>query len=70
MKEERRETVDNKFMTESVRKLSNINFQWTKTFYQNNSKTTALFVTSFNGYKCNLVISNNTKENFHGSPRK
>ena len=24
------------FKTESIRKLSNFNFQWTKTFYQNN----------------------------------
>ena len=25
-----------KFKTESTRKLSNLNFQWTKTLYQNN----------------------------------
>ena len=24
------------FKTESIRKLSNVNFQWTKTLYQNN----------------------------------
>ena len=32
--------------TESVRKLSNFNFQWTKT-YQNNLKHIALFFTFF-----------------------
>ena len=47
-------------MTESIRKLSNINFQWTKTFYQNNLKTiTELFVTFFKGYRCNFVNCNN-----------
>ena len=35
--------------TESVRKLSNINFQWTKTLYQNNLKHIAFFFTSFKG---------------------
>ena len=35
--------------TESIRKLSNINFQWTKTFYQNNLKHVAVFFTFFKG---------------------
>ena len=30
---------------ESTRKLSNFNFQWTKTLYQNNSKNIAIFFT-------------------------
>ena len=37
------------FKTESTRKLSNFNFQWTKTLYQNNVKHTAFFVTFFKG---------------------
>ena len=32
-----------KIKTESTRKLSNFNFQWTKTLYQNNLKKIALF---------------------------
>ena len=31
--------------TEFTRKLSNCNFQWTKTLYQNNLKNSALFFT-------------------------
>ena len=34
---------------ESVRKLSNFNFQWTKTLYQNNLKHIACFFTFFKG---------------------
>ena len=30
--------------TESTRKLSNVNFQWTKTLYQNNLKHIASFL--------------------------
>ena len=37
------------FKTESTRKLSNFNFQWTKTLYLNNVKHTAFFVTFFKG---------------------
>ena len=52
-------------MTESITKLSNINFHWTKPFYQNNLKTiTELFVTFVKGYRCNLVNCNNTKKKF------
>ena len=29
---------------ESIRKLSNFNFQWTKTLYQNNLNNTAFFL--------------------------
>ena len=35
--------------TESTRKLSNFNFQWTKTLYQNNLKHIAFFFTFFKG---------------------
>jgi len=31
--------------TESIRKLSNFNFQWTKTLYQNNLNNVAFFFT-------------------------
>ena len=38
--------------TESIRKLSNFNFQWTKTLYQNNlNNITFLFFTFFKGYR-------------------
>ena len=33
--------------TESIRKLSNFNFQWTKTLYQNNLKNIAFFFAPF-----------------------
>ena len=42
-----------KLMKESVRKLSNFNFQWTKTLCQNNLKNIALFFTFFKGCRCN-----------------
>ena len=38
------------FKTESIRKLSNSNFQWTKTLYQNNLNNIAFFFTFFKGY--------------------
>ena len=42
------------FKMESTRKLSNINFQWTKIFYQNNIETIiAFFFTFFKGYRYN-----------------
>ena len=37
------------FKTESIRKLSNFNFQWTKTLYQNNLNNIAFFFTFFKG---------------------
>jgi len=39
------------FNTESIRKLSNFNFQWTKTLYQNNLNNITFFFTFFKGYK-------------------
>ena len=45
--------VTNVIKTESTKKLSNFNFQWTKTLYQNNLKNIAFFVTFFKGLRCN-----------------
>ena len=45
--------------TESIRKLRNFNFQWTKTLHQNNFNYLASFFTLFEGY---IVIGNNSKE--------
>ena len=43
------------YKMESIRKLSNFNFQWAKTLYQNNLNNIAL-----KGYRCKiLVICNN-----------
>ena len=39
--------------TEAIRKLSNFNFQWTKTLYQNNLNNIALFFRLFNGCRYN-----------------
>ena len=39
------------FKTESIRKLSNFNFQGTKTLYQNDFNNTGFFFTLFKGYK-------------------
>ena len=38
---------------ESIRKLGNFYFQWTKTLYQNNSSHITFFFTLFKGYKYN-----------------
>ena len=40
------------FKMESTRKLSNFNFQWTKTLYRNNLKHIIKF-TFFKGLRCN-----------------
>ena len=50
------------FKTESIRKMSNFNFQWTKTLYQNNLNNIAFFFGFFKAYRCNWL--SNTKENF------
>ena len=39
-----------RFKTESISKLSNFNFQWTKTLYQNNLNNIALFFTFFKAF--------------------
>ena len=56
--------------TESIRKLSNFTFQWTKTLYQNSLSNIAFFFTFFNGYRYNLLSVITPKTIFHGSPRK
>ena len=38
--------------TEYIRKLSNFNFQWTKTLYQNNLNNITFFCAFFKGYRC------------------
>ena len=53
---------------ESIRKLSNFNFQWTKTLYQNNSNNMAFFFTFFKGYRYNKLSVMTTKTNSHGRP--
>ena len=42
--------------TESVRKLSNINFQWTKPLYQKNQNHIAFLFTFFKGYRYTIKI--------------
>ena len=46
-------TLVKKIKTKSIRKLSNFNFQWTKTLNQNMLSHIAFFFTVFKGYKCN-----------------
>ena len=54
------------YKMESIRKLSNFNFQWTKTSYQNNLNNIAL-----KGCRCKiLVICNNNEDNFLREPKK
>ena len=52
------------FKTESIRKLSNFNFQWTKILYQNDLKKIAFFFTFFKGLRCNKSSVVTPKENF------
>ena len=56
--------------TESIRKLSNFNFQWTKTLYQGNLKYIAFFFTFFESYGYNLLSVITPKTISYGSPRK
>ena len=56
------------FKMKFVKRLSNFNFQWTKTSYHNNFKHIALFFTLFKGYKCNLKLYERKGSN--RSPRK
>ena len=67
--------VSTVFKMESTKKLSNFNFQWTKTSYQNNLKHNyciAFFFTFFKGDKdVIIVICNLTPKKFsYGSLRK
>ena len=52
----------NRIKEESIRKLNNLNFRWTKTLYQNKFKHIALFFTLFEGYKCNKSYEVNCEE--------
>ena len=56
--------------TESNRKLSNFNFHWTKTLYQNNLNNIAFFFTFFKGYRCNQLSVITPKKISNESPRK
>ena len=62
--------IDINIKTESIRKLSNFNFQWTKTLYQNNLKHIAFFFTFSQSYGCNLLSVITSKTISYGSPRK
>ena len=62
--------VTNVIKTESTRKLSNFNFQWTKALYQNNLKSIEFFFTFFEGLRCNKSYVVTPKKISHGSPRK
>ena len=58
------------FKTESIRKLSKFNFQWTKILYQNNLKHIAFFFTFFESYGCKLLSVITPKTISYRSPRK
>ena len=60
----------NRIKTAFIWKLSNFNFQWTKTLYQNNLNNTAFFCTFCKGYRYNLSSCNNTKDYFLWEPDK
>ena len=53
--------------TKSTRKLSNFNFPWTKTLYQNNLKNIAVLFTFLKGLKLSVVTP---KKISHGSLEK
>ena len=55
---------------ESTRELSNFNFQWTKTLYQNNLTNITFFFTIFKGYRRNQSSVITPKKYSHGSSRK
>ena len=50
--------------------MSNFNFQWTKTLYQNNLNSIAFFFTFFKGYKCNQLPVITPKKISYENPRK
>ena len=57
-------------MMKFTRKLSNFNFQWTKTLYQNNFKHSAFFFTLFKGYKCDKLYEITPKKRTLLEPEK
>ena len=59
-----------KSKTKSIRKVSNFNFQWTKTLYQNNFKYIAAFFTPFQGDECNKLYQITPKKRFLLEPKK
>ena len=56
--------------TESIRKLSNFDCQWTKALYQNNLNNIAFFFIFFKGYRQNYLSAITPKTISHWSPRK
>ena len=66
--------LSNGFKTESIQKLNNFNFPWTKTFYQNNLNNIAFFfyiifegLYRYNKYYLSVITP---KTISHGNPRK
>ena len=55
--------------TESIRKLSNFNFQWTKTLYQNNLNNITLFFTFLKGYRCNRPLPSSKTPHFQNEAK-
>ena len=53
-----------------LRKLSNFNFQRTKTSYQNNFRHIPFFFTLFKGYKCNKFYEITPEKSFLLDPEK
>ena len=58
------------FKMESIRKLSNFNFQPTKTLHQKNFTHIASFITLFKGYSCNKLYEITLKKRFLWEPEK
>ena len=56
--------------TESIRKLSNFNSQWTKPLYQNILSHIIFFFTLLKGYRCNQLSVITPKTISYGRPRK
>ena len=56
--------------TESIRKLSNFNFQWTKTLFQNISSHIAFLFVFFEGYRCYKLSVITPKKICYESSRK
>ena len=55
---------------EFIRKLSNFNFQWTKTLYRNNLNNIVFIFIFFKGYRYNQLSVKTLKTISHGGPRK
>ena len=57
------------FKTKFIRKLSNSNFQWTKTLYQNILSHIAFFFTLFKDYECNKLYEITPKRKAQPRPQ-